>query len=161
MNRAKSVEKEQQVEDVEVGTVEVKDPFTVIQSGDAAKLGAKSKGKILYDIALNGEDGELYLRIAGLEIQGGLHSKEWILLSDMFKLIESQGDKAWKSQLYRSLFRGMSSNNPPYCAGIIRNGLQLTTRAGSSIYLHQISDDYAKKKAELIALAKPVLPAKK
>lgn len=127
-------------------------PFSLIlKSGEAPKLGAKSQGAVLYEIAQSSEDNQLYFRIAGQSGGAGLHSKQWILLSRLLDLIESQGDKPWKSQVYKSLYSSGSANNQGFCAAIAR-GLNLATKAESSIYLHIKSKDYEEQKAGLLAL---------
>ncbi|MBE3659007.1 hypothetical protein BOO92_20280 [Vibrio navarrensis] len=128
-------------------------PFsTVIKTGEAPKLGSKAQGMVLYEVAQNSEDDQLYFRIAGQSGGAGLHSKQWILLSSLLDLIESQGDKPWKSQVYKSLYSSGSVNNQGFCAAITRS-LNLAAKAESSIYMHTKSKDYEGVKAELLALA--------
>ncbi|CAK2097053.1 conserved hypothetical protein [Vibrio crassostreae] len=129
-------------------------PFSnILKSGEADKLGSKSQGKILFEIAQNIEDKQLYFRIAGQTGGAGLHSKQWIPCSKLFEVIESQGDKPWKSQVYKSLYSSGSANNQGFCAAIVR-GLGLAVKAESSIYLHVVSEKYQDRKKELLALSK-------
>ena len=129
-------------------------PFSnILKSGEADKLGSKSQGKVLYEIAQNSEDKQLYFRIAGQTGGAGLHSKQWIPCSKLFEVIESQGDKPWKSQVYKSLYSSGSANNQGFCAAIVR-GLGLAVKAESSIYLHVVSEKYQDRKKELLALSK-------
>ncbi|MGR5246850.1 hypothetical protein ACP3VU_19445 [Vibrio sp. PNB23_22_6] len=127
------------------------DPFSnIVLSGEAEKLGVKAQGKIHYEVALHGENNQHYFRIAG-QTEKGLHSKQWILLSSLFELIESQGDQPWKSQIYKALFSAGSANNHAFCAAIIRK-LGLATRSPSSLYLHVIPVSYQANKEALMAL---------
>ncbi|HAS8115866.1 TPA: hypothetical protein I7666_21510 [Vibrio vulnificus] len=136
------------------------DPFTnIVLSGEAGKLGVKAQGKIHYEVALHGENNQHYFRIAG-QTEKGLHSKQWILLSSLFELIESQGDQPWKSQIYKVLFSAGSANsssgsanNHAFCAAITRE-LGLATRSPSSLYLHVINVNYQKNKESLMVLGK-------
>lgn len=80
-----------------------------------------------------------------------MHSKHWIQLSQLLALTESQGDKPWKSQLYKEMYEKGSANNQGFCAAIVR-GLGLTTRAGASTYLHAVSDKYQENKNALLLL---------
>ncbi|PMH10722.1 hypothetical protein [Vibrio splendidus] len=129
-------------------------PFsTILKSGEADKLGSKSQGKVLFEIAQNSEDKQLYFRIAGQTGGAGLHSKQWVPCSKLFEVIESQGDKPWKSQVYKSLYSSGSANNQGFCAAIVR-GLGLAVKAESSIYLHVVSEKYQDRKKELLALSK-------
>ncbi|KKC97893.1 hypothetical protein [Photobacterium halotolerans] len=127
---------------------------SVLLTGEAAKLGAKSKGNVVYEIAQHDEDKQLYFRIAGQTEGAGLHSRQWILLNSLFELIESQADKPWKSQLYKTLFSGGSANNHGFCGAIVR-GLGLAKKSDSSIYLHVAADDYLERKAEILGLSEP------
>ncbi|MEZ8439506.1 hypothetical protein AB6D90_25760 [Vibrio splendidus] len=135
-------------------------PFSnILKSGEADKLGSKSQGKVLYEIAQNIEDKQLYFRIAGQTGGAGLHSKQWIPCSKLFEVIESQGDKPWKSQVYKSLYSSGSANNQGFCAAIVR-GLGLAVKAESSIYLHVVSEKYQDRKKELLDLVNHIKPTK-
>ncbi|HDY8065955.1 hypothetical protein LO82_12550 [Vibrio vulnificus] len=150
MNQAKNSRKNAEADTSKITSVD--DPFsTILKTGEALKLGAKSQGTVLYEIAQNSEDNQLYFRISGQSGGAGLHSKQWIQLSRLLDLIESQGDKPWKSQVYKSLYSSGSANNQGFCAAIAR-GLNLATKAESSIYLHIKSKDYDEQKADLLAL---------
>ncbi|MEZ9609963.1 hypothetical protein AB4268_21090 [Vibrio cyclitrophicus] len=136
-------------------------PFSnILKSGEADKLGSKSQGKVLYEIAQNSEDKQLYFRISGQIGGAGLHSKQWISCSKLFDVIESQGDKPWKSQVYKSLYSSGSANNQGFCAAIVR-GLGLAVKAESSIYLHVVSEKYQDRKKELLDLVNHIKPTKK
>ncbi|MDW2458090.1 hypothetical protein [Vibrio sp. 1249-1] len=151
MNQAKNSRKNAEADTSK--TTSVGNPFsTILKTGEAPKLGSKSQGTVLYEIAQNSEDDQLYFRIAGQSGGAGLHSKQWILLSRLLDLIESQGDKPWKSQVYKSLYSSGSANNQGFCASIVRD-LGLAKKSESSIYLHVLGDEYQQLKAELLALA--------
>ncbi len=136
-------------------------PFSnILKSGEADKLGSKSQGKVLYEIAQNSEDKQLYFRISGQSGGAGLHSKQWIPCSKLFEVIESQGDKPWKSQVYKSLYSSGSANNQGFCAAIVR-GLGLAVKAESSIYLNVVSEKYQDRKKELLDLVNHIKPTKK
>ena len=135
-------------------------PFSnILKSGEADKLGSKSQGKILFEIAQNSEDKQLYFRISGQSGGAGLHSKQWIPCSKLFEVIESQGNKPWKSQVYKSLYSSGSANNQGFCAAIVR-GLGLAVKAESSIYLHVVSEKYQDRKKELLGLVNHIKPTK-
>ena len=151
MTRKKATTKETVQEEVPEN-VAVNHFSNVLKTGEASKLGSKSTGKVLYEIALHDEDNQLYIRIAGQTEGAGLHSKEWISLNALFELIESQEEKSWKSQLYKPLFKGGSANNHGFCAAIVRD-LGLAQRAESSLYLHVLGEKYSAKKTELQELA--------
>nr|WP_319555598.1 hypothetical protein [uncultured Vibrio sp.] len=151
MNQPKNSRKNKEADTPK--TMSESDPFySVLKSGEADKLGATSRGKVLYEVAQNSEDNQLYFRIAGQSGGAGLHSKHWVPLNELFQLIESQGDNPWKSQVYKSLYPSGSANNQGFCASIVRD-LGLAKKSESSIYLHVLGDEYQQLKAELLALA--------
>jgi hypothetical protein len=125
----------------------------IVKQGEADKLASTAKGKVIYEIALHDEEKQLYFRIAGQTIKGGLHSKQWIPLIQLLELIEEQGDRAWKSSIYKPLFSGGSINNHSFCASIARE-LGIAQKSESSIYLHVVGDKYQDRKKELLALLK-------
>jgi hypothetical protein len=125
----------------------------IVKQGEADKLAPTAKGKVIYEIALHDEEKQLYFRIAGQTIKGGLHSKQWIPLIQLLELIEEQGDRAWKSSIYKPLFSGGSINNHSFCASIARE-LGIAQKSESSIYLHVVGDKYQDRKKELLALLK-------
>ncbi|HBN6185420.1 TPA: hypothetical protein L3M65_004586 [Vibrio parahaemolyticus] len=142
------------------GSPSTDNPFSnVLKSGEVPKLGVRAKGTVIYEIAQNSKDQQLYFRIAGQSGGAGLHSKHWIQLTKLLELIESQGDKPWKSQLYKELYEKGSANNQGFCAAIVR-GLGLATRSGASIYLHVVSDKYQENKNALLSLIESTNKAK-
>ncbi|MCZ6404886.1 hypothetical protein O4N82_24650, partial [Vibrio parahaemolyticus] len=87
MNQPKNSRKNKEADTPK--TMSESDPFSsVLKSGEADKLGATSSGKVLYEIAQNSEDKQLYFRISGQSGGAGLHSKQWILLCRLLDLIE-------------------------------------------------------------------------
>ncbi|EMD1178371.1 hypothetical protein VP758_004984 [Vibrio harveyi] len=129
----------------------------IVLSGAAPKLAGN--GKVLYEVALHNEEKQLYFRIVGQEGGSGLHSKEWLSVNAMLELIEEQRDKPWKSQLYKQLFNGGSSNNHSFCASIIRD-LGLASKTDSSRYLHALATDFQDKKEALLALGNSQVTSK-
>ncbi|MBF4438146.1 hypothetical protein ERJ77_27415, partial [Vibrio anguillarum] len=92
MNQPKNSRKNAEAETETSKTTSVDNPFsTILKTGEAPKLGSKSQGTVLYEIAQNSEDNQLYFRIAGQSGGAGLHSKHWVPLNELFQLIESQG----------------------------------------------------------------------
>lgn len=149
MNQRKTAKKEPELVPE---TTTVNHFSNILKSGEANKLGTKSTGKVLYEIAQNDEEKQLYIRLAGQTQGSGLHSKEWVPLNALFDLIEAQEDKPWKSQLYRPLFKGGSANNHGFCAAVTRE-LGLAQKSGSSVYLHVKGKKYQARKEELLKLA--------
>ena len=125
----------------------------IVLSGKGKKLSPKTDNHVFFDLAKHDEDGELYLRLSGNE-GGGLHSKEWVLLQPIIKILQEQGEKPFKSTVLKSVFTSSSANNSGFLAGILRsNDIGLITQSGKSVFLHVLAADYEEKKAKLLQLA--------
>lgn len=108
----------------------------VIENGDAAKLSPKSPGKIMYHLGVNPE-GELYIRIVSNE-SGGLFSKEWVSVSAIVALLKQQGDKTFKSSLFKQVINGKSSNNASFLASVLRTqAIGFITPSEKGTFLHE------------------------
>jgi hypothetical protein len=67
--------------------------FKTLLVGHAPKLSSKSQGLIGYEVALNTDDKSRYLRLTSND-SGGLFSKEWVKLDDLYELLEAmEADK--------------------------------------------------------------------
>ncbi|MGR6780504.1 hypothetical protein [Moritella viscosa] len=137
----------------EIPAEEQHDHFSnIVLSGKGKKLTPKSTSHIFFDVAEHDEEGELYLRISGNE-NGGLHSKEWINLTTIIGILDEQAGKSFKSTALKPVFKGASANNSGFLAGVLRSpDIGLIAQAGSSVFLHVLTDDYEEKKTKLLAL---------
>ncbi|MGY0617140.1 hypothetical protein [Vibrio sp. FJH11] len=124
----------------------------ILREGKALKLSPKSTNHVFYEIGRAPVDGELYVRLVGNE-GGGLHSKEWIKLSDVLDVLATQEDKPFKSSLLKSVFAGGSANNAGFLAACIR-GMELTIKSEKSVFLHVLAPDFDKHRDELLSLGK-------
>ncbi|EDM69292.1 hypothetical protein PE36_07387 [Moritella sp. PE36] len=124
----------------------------IVLSGKGKKLSPKTTNHVFFDIAEHDEEGELYIRLSGNE-GGGLHSKEWINLTTLIAILDEQVDKPFKSTALKPAFKGASSNNAGFLAGVLRSDdIGLIVQSGTSVFLHVLADDYEQKKAKLLAL---------
>lgn len=125
----------------------------IVLSGKGIKLSPKTNSYVFFDLAKHDESNELYLRISGNE-DGGLHSKEWVLLASIIKILDKQGDKTFKSTILKPVFKGASSNNAGFLSGVLRSDeIGLITQSGESVFLHILATDYELKKSQLMKLA--------
>ncbi|GHA67493.1 hypothetical protein ACFFLZ_10260 [Photobacterium aphoticum] len=125
----------------------------VVLNGMAKKLSPKTENKVFYELAVHDDLNAIYLRISGNE-GGGLHSKEWIALDDIFAVLDSQKDKPFKSTVLKSLFKGGSANNVGFLAACLRD-MSLTVPAEKSVFLHSLTPEYEQRCEELRSLVKP------
>ncbi|MBF4432761.1 hypothetical protein EA848_24930, partial [Vibrio anguillarum] len=78
------------------------DHFTnIVLDGKAKKLSPKTTNHVFYEVSEHDDLKALYIRLSGNE-GGGLHSKEWIALEDIFAVLNEQTDKPFKSTVFKS-----------------------------------------------------------
>jgi hypothetical protein len=132
---------------------DIKPIFNVVLEGKGKKLSPKTKNHVFFEVAVNEDDNELYLRLSNNE-GGGLHSKEWIKVDAVFELLDQQDNRPFKSTVFKSVFKGASANNAAFLAASVRaEGLGLIGPSEKSVFLHVVVADYAEHKARLQALA--------
>jgi hypothetical protein len=61
----------------------------LIESGQAEKISPKASGMLTWQLAMSETDNELYLRLVA-NGSGGLFSKDWISLSKIESVLETQ-----------------------------------------------------------------------
>ncbi len=122
----------------------------ILREGKALKLSPKSTNHVFYEIAMQKEENELYIRMSGNE-GGGLHSKEWVPLKDIFAVLDVQGDKPFKSSVMKCVFSGQSANNAGFMCGVCR-GMGLIIKSETSVFLHVLTPDYEQRRDELLSL---------
>jgi hypothetical protein len=76
--------------------------------------------QITYHLALNEDDDQVYLRIAG-NYGGGLFAKEGLALDAIIAAIQAQGDQPITGKTLRPLFRGKSANTPSFVLAAARD----------------------------------------
>lgn len=135
--------------------------YKTLMVGFAPKLSSKSAGKIGYEIALNTDDKNRYLRLTSSG-STALFSKEWISLNAVFELIESQQDgKEFKSSIFKSVIKGGSANNVSFVAGCLRcDEIGLILQAEKNQFLHVVNPLLINRK-DMIMKLKPLRGAAK
>lgn len=108
--------------------------------GHAPKLSSKSSGLIGYEVALNIEDKSRYLRLTSND-SGGLFSKEWVKLEDLYELLETmEADKPFKSSVFKSIIKGGSANNVSFLSAVLRGEeIALILKSEKSQFLHVVN----------------------
>ncbi|MFM4669757.1 hypothetical protein ACEUEG_11820 [Aeromonas media] len=121
-------------------------PMHILLNYTAEKISTRSEGLIFYAIGRHEESGELFLKITGNQ-GGGLHSKEWIALSEIDDVLRSlPADKPFKSSVMKRLFKGGSANNAGFLSAILRSdGLKLIQKADGNPMLHELVPDYLER----------------
>ncbi|WP_333797939.1 hypothetical protein [Rheinheimera sp.] len=125
----------------------------LIDKGVASKLSPKSTGAVFFQLALKDEDNSLHLRISGNE-GGGLHSKEWVSVTAIIELLKPLKDQHFKSNVFRKVMVGKSSNNVSFLSGILRSAdIGLIQPSPEGTFLHELPADFELKCKTLLALA--------
>lgn len=123
----------------------------VITDGKALKLNPKTNNHVFFEVGIKTEDKTLHVRMSGNE-GGGLHSKEWLPLLPICELIEKHQGQSFKSTIFNPLFKGSSANNAGFLGAVLRSAkLGLLKASDVALYQHQVPDDYAARKATLMA----------
>ncbi|CAE6883848.1 hypothetical protein [Vibrio sp. B1FLJ16] len=123
----------------------------ILREGKARKLSPKSTNYVFYEIDREPNEGELYVRLVTNE-GGGLHSKEWIKLTDVLDVLSTQEGKPFKSSVLRTLFSSTSANNAGFLAACLRD-MELTIQSEKSVFLQVLAPDFHKHRDELLALS--------
>jgi hypothetical protein len=98
-------------------------PFRLIREEKATKLGARSTGRITFQVLTDEGRQALFLRISANE-GGGFISDEPVNLHAILRCVTERGDAALKASSFVTAFRGRSSNNPgALCAALVHERL--------------------------------------
>jgi hypothetical protein len=138
--------------------VEVDSPYKSVLIGMAPKLSAKSTGLIGYEIAVNEENKCRYLRLTSND-SGGLFSKEWVNLEDIYTILESlAGKKPFKSSTFKPIIKGGSANNVSFLSAVLRcDAVALIVQSHKNQFLHVVHTKWADHRKNISVLKQ--LPA--
>lgn len=127
--------------------------FTIlIEKGEAHKISPNAEGLIFYQVAKKDDDDSIYVRIDSNET-GGLHSREWIALTDIVDLLRSQKSNDFSSTILKSVIVGKSRNNTSFLAGILRSeGVALIQPSPEGIFLHRLAANFDAQAEKLLAM---------
>ena len=129
--------------------------YEILLDEKAKKISPKSESHVYYKLGLHQKNKTLHLRITKNET-GGLHSKDWISVSELLVILDEYPDSPFKSLVLSGLFKGGSANNAGFLAAILRSpAIALLVRAEKSVFNHQLAPEYSERKAALLNLSKP------
>lgn len=114
--------------------------YKTLLVGHASKLSTKSSGLIGYEVALNTDDKCRYLRLTSND-SGGLFSKEWVKLDELYVLLETMDTgKPFKSSVFKSVMKGGSANNVSFLSAVLRSEeIALILKSDKSQFLHVVN----------------------
>jgi hypothetical protein len=114
--------------------------FKTLLVGFTLKLSRRSTGNVGFELALNDDDKCRYLRLTSND-SGGLFSKEWVKLDDLYALLEAmEADKPFKSSVFKSIIKGGSANNVSFLSAVLRSEeIALILKSEKSQFLHVVN----------------------
>lgn len=114
--------------------------FKTLLVGFTLKLSRRSTGNVGFELALNTNDKCRYLRLTSND-SGGLFSKEWVKLDDLYVLLEAMGaNKPFKSSVFKSVMKGGSANNVSFLSAVLRSEeIALILKSEKSLFLHVVN----------------------
>ena len=114
--------------------------FKTLLVGFTLKLSHRSTGKVGFELALNIADKCRYLRLTSND-SGGLFSKEWVKLDDLYVLLEAmEAEKPFKSSVFKSVMKGGSANNVSFLSAVLRSEeIALILKSEKSLFLHVVN----------------------
>ena len=125
----------------------------LIEKGVASKLSPKSAGAVFFQLATKDEDKSLHVRISGNE-GGGLYSREWVSVTAIIEVLTPLKDQTFKSNVFKKVMVGKSSNNVSFLSGILRSAdIGLIEPSPEGTFLHKLPADFELKCQTLLALA--------
>ena len=125
-------------------------PFWLLKTGTAKKLGKQTEGGISYQILTDSERQEPMIKITG-NFGGGYFSKETVPFQNVEACIDKHAQgQPFPSKLFQAAFTGRSSNNAAFLAAILRTE-GLLALAPDTEGRHIISSDWNEWKASLLA----------
>ena len=128
----------------------VAQPFWLLKTAKAPKLGKHANGGIGYQIATGSDRQEPMIHIVAND-GGGYFSKEAVCLSRVEAcLVQHPQGEPFSSKLFQGSFAGRSSNNAGFLAAILR-AEGLLAPASDTEGRHLISGDWTAWKAALLA----------
>lgn len=131
------------------------DEYTTVLVGLAKKLSPSSTGLIGYELAKDTKNNLFYIRLTS-NSDGGLFSKEWIKLDDIYDLIQKLSDKPFNSSVFKPLFKSGSANNTSFIAAALRHEeLALIQPTEKKVFMH-LANPLIVNQQDRIAKLKPL-----
>ena len=125
-------------------------PYWLLKSAKAMKLGKHAEGGIRYQILTDSQRQDPSFKIVGNE-GGGYFSKEVVAFGNVEACLAAHPqDQPFPSKLLQTAFAGRSSNNAGFLAAILR-AEGLLALAPDTEGRHIISGDWASWKASVLA----------
>ncbi|HBN3065845.1 TPA: hypothetical protein L2F03_000407 [Escherichia coli] len=124
---------------------DVKDYQLLIETGQAEKISPKASGMLTWQLAISEVGNELYLRLVANGC-GGLFSKDWISLSKIATVLETQPATGFSSGVFRPLFKGASANNAGFLAAVLRSpDICLLEAHPEKLFTHVLYPDWRER----------------
>ena len=103
----------------EKDTDDAKSTIRILSQGSCPKLSARGVGDLKYEIGIDDESAEAYVRIAG-NASSGAYSTKWVKLSDVRSILDNIEEEPFKASVLGSLYAGQSNSNIGYIGAILK-----------------------------------------
>lgn len=157
-NEHEALELNNDLSDIEKGITEdgqilPEDSYKLlIESGQAEKISPKASGMLTWQLAKSEADNELYLRLIA-NGSGGLFSKDWVPITKIESVLESQPATGFTSGVFKSLFKGASANNAGFLAAVLRSpDICLLEGHPDKLFTHVLYSDWRDRLNKLSAI---------
>jgi hypothetical protein len=107
--------------------------ITILFRGTCPKLTARGKGDLSYELGIDEDTADSYVRISGND-SSGAYSNEWLDIGKIRTLLTTQ-EKPFPAIVMEGLFHGRSTNNHGYLAAILIAEKVLVILPGKPIML--------------------------
>lgn len=117
----------------------------LIPDGQAEKISPKAIGSITWQLAISEEENQLYLRLVA-NGSGGLFSKDWVSLTQIADVLETQPVTGFTSGVFKPLFKGASANNAGFLAAVLRSpDICLLEAHPDKLFTHVLYPDWRER----------------
>lgn len=91
----------------------------ILSHGSSPKLSARGVGNLEYEVGIDDETDDFYIRIAG-NASSGAYSTKWVNLNEIRAILDGVEEETFKAVVLRDLYVGQSSCNAGFAAAILR-----------------------------------------
>lgn len=127
----------------------------LIPVGQAEKISPKATGIITWQLATSEADNQIYLRLVA-NGSGGLFSKDWVALTRIATVLETQPEAGFTSGVFKSLFKGASANNAGFLAAVLRSpDIGLLQAHPDKLFTHILYPDWRERLNKLNTISDP------
>ncbi|NDY74249.1 hypothetical protein DO021_20475 [Desulfobacter hydrogenophilus] len=100
-------------------TGETEPVIRILYHGECPKLTPRGMGNIKYELGINDENDEAYIRIAGNASSGAFNTK-WVGVNEIRERLEKLAEETFRAIILQELYKSQSSNNHGFLGAILK-----------------------------------------